>query len=88
MAAAWPPPGEINDANWLAARKQALASNRHLAEVITGLTDAQLPETLPGWFNNITEQAIFGINCHISYHTAEIVTIRHMQGLRVNHLFA
>jgi hypothetical protein len=88
MEAAWPPPGEINDANWLAARQQALDSNHQLAEVIAALTNAQLPETLPGWFNSITEQAIFGINCHLSYHTAEIITIRHMQGLRVNHIFA
>ena len=88
MEAAWPPLGEISDKHWLAARQAALESNRQLAEAIAALTDDQLPEPLPGWFNSVTEQTIFGINSHISYHTAEIVTIRHMQGLRVDHMFA
>jgi hypothetical protein len=88
MEGAWAPLGEINDENWLAARQTALDSNRQLAEAIAALTDEQLPHALPGWFNGITEQVIFGINSHISYHTAEIVTIRHMQGLRVDHMFA
>jgi len=87
MAAAWAPPGEISDENWHAARQQALDANHQLAEVIGSLSDAQLPEILPGWFNSITDRVIFSINGHLSYHTAEIVTIRHMQGLRVDHPF-
>lgn len=87
LAAAWPPPGAISDANWIAARQRALDANHDLAEAIGALRDAQLPEILPGWFNSITEQAIFSINGHLGYHTAEIVTIRHMQGLRVDHPF-
>ena len=88
MEAAWPALGEITDENWQAARQEALDSNQRLAEIIAALTDDQLGETLPGWFDSVTEQAILGINAHISYHVAEIVTIRHMQGLRIEHMFA
>ncbi len=88
MEAGWPPVGEVSDANWQASRQKALDSNHQLAEAIAAVPDAQLEARLPGWFNAITQEAILGIHGHISYHTAEIVTIRHMQGLKVDHPFA
>lgn len=83
----WLPLGEVNDANWLAARQRALDSNRRLSEAIAGLSDAQLRERLPGWFNYVAVQAIVKVHAHLGYHTAEIVAIRHMQGLWVDHPF-
>ena len=88
MDAAWRPPGEITEGNWQAARQQALDSNRKLAEVIVALRDDQLEQNLPGWFGAPTDWAIFIIHGHLSYHTGEIVTVRHMQGLWVDHPFA
>jgi len=83
----WVPLGEVNDANWLAARQRALDSNHRLSDAIASLTDAQLKETLPGWFNYVAEQAILKVHAHIGYHTAEIVAIRHMLGLWIDHPF-
>ena len=83
----WLPLGEVNDANWLAARQQTLDSNHRLSEAIAALTETQLMERLPGWFNYVTEDAILKLHAHISYHTAEIVAIRHMQGLWIDHPF-
>lgn len=88
MEQGWPPLGEINDANWQAARQKALDSNHRLAEVIGALKDTQLEETVPLLWNLETKQIILAIDAHLSYHTAEIVTIRHMQGLWVEHQFA
>lgn len=85
---AWPPIGEISDENWKNARQKSLEINTRMVQTIANITNEQLEERLPYWFNVITREAILTIYGHISYHTAEIVTIRHIQGLRVDHPFA
>ena len=90
VSAVWPSPGEIevSDENWESARQMALDLNRQLAQKIANLTDEQFAEGLSNWSNIMTFEAIVTLYGHINYHTAEIVTIRHIQGLRVNHPFA
>lgn len=83
----WPPLGEISDANWQAARQRALNINHALAQAIANFTDVQLEQPLAGFFNVPAHQAILSIYAHNSYHTAEIISIRHMQKLWVDHPF-
>lgn len=83
MGGGWPPLGEISDAHWQAARQRALETNRTFAQTIAGLTDEQLETEIAGvgraW------QAILAIYSHNSHHTSEILSIRHMLGLWVDH---
>lgn len=88
MVAMWSPIGEVTDENWELSRQKALDSNRQLAEVVAKLGDEELDVALPMWFNIVTRHAILTIYSHLSYHSAEIVTLRHMQGLRVDHPLA
>ena len=83
----WPPFGEITDANWQAARQRALVLNQRLSDAINALAEADLAQPLAGFFKVPAQQAIFSIFAHNSYHTAEIISIRHMQGLWVDHPF-
>jgi DinB superfamily len=82
----WPPLGEISDAHWLAARQRALDCNHAFAQTIASLTDEQL-ETEIKWLGQAW-QAILAIYSHNSHHTSEILTIRHMLGLWVDHPWA
>ncbi len=85
----WPPlPEEINDANWQAARQGAINSNRRLAATIAALSDEQLKTPIPNLYGATPEQMIPVILAQNSYHTGEIITIRHMQGLWVDHPWA
>ena len=47
-----------------------------MEKAIAVLTETQLTERLPGWFNYVAEEAILKLHAHIGYHTAEIVAIR------------
>ncbi len=86
---AWPPlPEEICNETWQAVRQHALDTNHRLAETIVALSDEQMKEPIPNLFNLTHEQLIFGVMAQNTYHTAEIVTVRHMQGLWTEHQFA
>lgn len=86
MGNGWPPLGEISDVNWQVARQRALDSNRAFAQTIASLTDEQLHNDMT-WGGQIW-QGILAIYSHNSYHTAEILSIRHMLGLWVDHRWA
>lgn len=77
----WPPAGDSADENgWRSARERALEVNELLAKAVSGLSDQELAEpTAPG--RALRYQVIQGIITHNSYHTCEIISIRHMQGL-------
>jgi DinB superfamily len=85
IGAGWPALGEVTDAAWLAARQRALDINHELAVAIQALGEDQLEQPLAHFFNVPAQAAILSIFSHNSYHTAEIISIRHMQGFWVDH---
>lgn len=77
----WPTADEPDDeAAWQAARKRALESNATLAAAVARLSEAELVETLEP-LTSPRYRAIQSIIEHNSYHTCEIISVRHMQGL-------
>ena len=77
----WPPPqGSGGEQDWQAARARALELNRELVRFVAGLSDdevgAHIAEGRPR-----RDQVIHGVLAHNSYHTCEIISIRHMLGI-------
>jgi hypothetical protein len=76
----WPPPGDPDDdAAWQASRARALDINAQLAAWLRPLDSAALDAPLPSWGMPV-RQAAYSLIAHNGYHTAEIITVRHMQG--------
>jgi len=77
----WPPPvAPADELAWQAACDRAIALNAELAGLIAGTTGEELAQPIaPGRANRY--QMIHGVIAHNSYHTCEIILIRHMQGL-------
>lgn len=76
----WSPTGAPDDEEgWIQARQRALDVNTALADLVAGLSQAEIDSTLEVW-GSPKHRAIQGIIAHNSYHTAEIITVRHMQG--------
>ncbi len=76
----WRPAGAPDDdAGWLAARTHAIAVNAQLADHVSRLDAAALDAPLEAWGQSVRRAAL-GILAHNSYHTAEIISVRHMQG--------
>lgn len=77
----WPPAGNPADqAAWEAARQRALEVNQELATFTASRTETELAQTISSW-NVPGQRAVQSIIAHNSYHTAEIITVRHVQGL-------
>ena len=77
----WSSAGDPTDeAGWEAARARALATNAELAADIARLTPEELDGELEAWQTR-KHRAIQAIIAHDSYHTCEIICVRHMQGL-------
>ncbi len=72
-----------DEVTWQADRQRALDCNIALAKFVAGLSDAALDEKLEAW-GNLKHQAIQSILAHNSYHTCEIISVRHMQGFWVD----
>lgn len=85
MGGGWPPVGQVSDTNWLAARQRALDLNHAFAEAIRTMDEAMLEQPSEQFWGQPPYQAILAIYSHNSYHTAEIISIRHMQGLWIDH---
>ncbi|MEM7344778.1 MAG: hypothetical protein AAF485_11085 [Chloroflexota bacterium] len=81
----WPPLGMINDDAWLEARQRAMTICRSFAGVIRTLDIATLDQPQERLFGGTPRQAIISMYGHNCYHTAELLTVRHMQGLWVDH---
>jgi hypothetical protein len=76
----WPPAGDpADDDAWLADRARALDINAQLAACLRPLDAEALAAPLPSWGLSI-RQAGYSLIAHNGYHTAEIITVRHMQG--------
>ena len=79
----WPPveaPGD--DKAWSAARTRAVEANKALAKYATGLSNAALDERVSdGEQWNTRRHLIQSMIAHNSYHTCEVISIRHMQDL-------
>ena len=76
----WPPAGEPGDeAGWQAARIRALEANKAIAEIVAAMSDEELAQPLETW-GTAKSSAVFSILAHNSYHTCEIISVRHMQG--------
>lgn len=76
----WPPPGDPNgDAAWQASRARALDINAQLASFLRPLGPTALDAPLPTWGMPV-RQAAHSLIAHNGYHTAEIISVRHMQG--------
>jgi len=77
----WPPPDDPADEQaWQAACARVIAVNAELAKLIAGLSDEELAQPIAEGRAN-RYQVIQGLIAHNSYHTCEIISIRHMQGL-------
>jgi hypothetical protein len=76
----WPPAGAPDDEKgWNQSRQRALDVNTALADLVAGLSQAEIESTLEAW-GSPKHRAVQSIIAHNSYHTAEIITVRHMQG--------
>lgn len=76
----WPTAGSpTDDAAWQAARTRALATNAELARHIRSLNDEEIAQPLEAW-GTVRARAVLSILAHDSYHTCEIISLRHMQG--------
>jgi DinB superfamily len=79
----WPPAGApTDDALWQADRQKALTANAALAKYVATLTDADLDSEFKAWAC-AKHEAVNSIFSHNSYHTCEIISVRHMQGFWV-----
>lgn len=77
----WPPAGDPGDENaWRGAVERAGLANADLAEVMEGLTDETLETPLKAG-GAAPWQLVHGLIAHTAYHTAQIVTVRRLQGL-------
>ena len=77
----WAPISDPADETaWQAACRRAVAVNAELAAYVAGLTDEELAEPYAAGRAR-RQQVIQGIIAHNSYHTCEIISVRHMQGL-------
>ncbi len=81
----WPPLGDISDNSWEAARQRAMTCSRSLAASIRTLDSSILEQPQERLFGGTPHQAILSMYGHNCYHTAELLTVRHMQGLWVDH---
>jgi hypothetical protein len=76
----WPPVIDPDDeAAWQTDRQRALRVNVALASFVEPMSDRELEELLPVWAGP-KHRAIQSIIAHNSYHTCEIISVRHMQG--------
>jgi len=68
-----------DDTAWQLLRARTITLNTQLADVIGALNDEQLHTTISKWKQTPYEigQSILA---HNSYHTCEIISLRHMQG--------
>ncbi|MCB0031800.1 MAG: hypothetical protein KDE28_28005, partial [Anaerolineales bacterium] len=73
---------------WLAARQRAFDCCQALAAVIPTLDTDTLHLPQQRLYGGTPHQAILSIYGHNCYHTAEILTVRHMLGLWVDHEWA
>ncbi len=77
----WPPPGDpADEQGWQAARDRVIAVNRELAALVASLSDVEIGEPIAAGRPN-RYQVIQGVIAHNSYHTCEIISVRHMLGL-------
>ena len=76
----WPPPAAPpTEQAWQAAREKAIRLNKELVDYVAALSDAELGEPLRE--NGPTRyRLIQGVLAHNSYHTNEIISIRHDLG--------
>lgn len=78
----WRPPDEpADDEAWRADCARAIAVNSELAAFVAGMSDAELTAAAPG--KAAPWQLLQGLIAHNAYHTCEVISIRHMQGLWV-----
>jgi hypothetical protein len=76
----WPAAGSPTDeAGWQAARSRVLATNAELARYLRTLDDEAIAQPLDAW-GTVRARAVLSIIAHDSYHTCEIISLRHMQG--------
>ncbi len=76
----WVPIGDPNDdAAWQAARERALAANSAFAAYAATLSNPDLEREIPNW--GPIHGMFSSMLAHNSYHTCEIISVRHMQGL-------
>jgi len=77
----WAPVADpIDEDAWQAACRRVVSVNAELAAFVAGLSDEELAQpSAPGRARR--QQVIQGIIAHNSYHTCEIISVRHMQGL-------
>ncbi|HMQ32522.1 MAG TPA: DinB family protein [Chloroflexaceae bacterium] len=79
----WPPAGDpADEAAWQAARARAIEANAAFAAAAAELAPEALAAELPGW--GPAWAIVQSMLAHNSYHTGEIMTLRHLQGLWID----
>ncbi len=77
----WPPvPRDHLPSDWAADQKRMLAANQNLADFINTMDDDRLNQPVATGKPS-PYQVIQGVIAHNSYHTCEVISIRHMLGL-------
>lgn len=84
----WPPLGTISDEAWQIARQRAMDICRSFAAVIRTLDPAILEQPKERLWGGTPFQIISAIYGHNCYHTGELLTVRHMQSLWIDHEYA
>ena len=78
----WPPCSDpASEAEWQATCTRVREANRALAQFVSGLSEAELEAPISDteqW--NTRWHLIQSMISHNSYHTCEIISLRHMQG--------
>lgn len=80
----WAPGSPEDESGWQADVARAVAVNRALAGMVGGLSEADLERPV-GQHKIATWRMIQGMINHNSYHICEIISVRHMQGLWLEH---
>ena len=76
----WHTPESADDAAWQTLRARTISLNTQLGEALAALNDEQLHTSVGRW-NQTPYEVVASIVAHNSYHTCEIISLRHMQGL-------
>jgi hypothetical protein len=76
----WVSIGEPHDETaWQTARERTIKANAAFADHVATLSNADMERELPHW--GPIHSIVSSMLAHNSYHTCEIISVRHMQGL-------
>lgn len=82
----WPPVGQASEARWRSAREDLFQAQRELADLVRGLTDAELDARIQGdtaayiGAGLSVRATLYGILQHDVYHSGQIALLKRIGG--------